>query len=89
MYRCMKCGREFRDPVLKQKPYLRIFMLTLRSQWDKSIGKDSVYAKHCPYCDASEEHLQPYRDPTEYDDDISESAPGNGEGIGEENGLHV
>ena len=88
MYRCLNCGREFNEPVLKQKPYLKILILTVRAQWDKTIGKDSIYAKHCPYCDAPEDRLERFIDIDEFDV-VQEQTPGYGEDIGENNGLHI
>ena len=90
MYRCLDCGKEFSEPVLKQKSYLKIFILTVKAQWDRTLDRDSIYVKHCPFCDAPENRLKQYIDPNEYDE-AQESAPGDGEDIGERknNGLHV
>lgn len=86
MYRCRVCGNEFREPILKQKSYFRIFILTIKAQWDRTIDRNSVYMKHCPFCDAPEDRLEAFIKEGEFD---VESTPGDGEDIGEEDGLHV
>ena len=67
MYKCKKCGKTFSTPAKKEKNIFTIFYLTVKAQWDKSIGPESIYEKRCPYCNAHEKDLEVYMDAEEYD----------------------
>ena len=77
MFRCRRCGKTFKEPEFRRKSYLRIFLLTLKAQVDRSITEESIYSRFCPHCGASEEDLETYLDPGYYDD--FDSNPRGGE----------